>query len=155
MAERSKAHAWKACVGKSTGGSNPFPSAKPPHVGGFFYGYIRKIGKNCRNTLDILEGMWCNINMELNNETEKLLTPGDHIVLVPNENASQRTKNRLREHGAHGFLVRQGPRRSVLFPGKVIALFESLTKSAAGRRTWMGWINIEEFDVVEADFGES
>ena len=136
-------------------GFESLPLCQAPARRGFFYGYIRKIGKNCRNTLDILKDMWCNINMELNNETEKLLTPGDHIVLVPNKNASQRTKNRLREHGAHGFLVRQGPRRSVLFPGKVIALFESLTKSAAGRRTWMGWINIEEFDVVEADFGES
>lgn len=28
MAERSKAHAWKACVGKLTVGSNPTLSAK-------------------------------------------------------------------------------------------------------------------------------
>ena len=92
--------------------------------------------------------MWCNRDMELNKQTEDVLTPGNHVALVPNEAASQRTKNRLREHGKQGFLVRQGPRQSVLFPGKIVALFESMTKLSSGNRTWMGWINIEEIDAV-------
>jgi len=89
--------------------------------------------------------------MNLNKKTEEILAAGGHIFLAPTSSASQRTKNRLREHGASGFVVRQGPRQSVLFPGKIIALFESVTKSSAGNRTWMGWINIAEIDHVEFD----
>ena len=76
---------------------------------------------------------------------------GDHMVFVPTTDATQRTKNRLREHGERGFIVKKKAQRSVLFLGKRVALFESITKSAAGKRTWLGWLVLSELKSIEGD----
>jgi hypothetical protein len=89
--------------------------------------------------------------MEMNDKTKGLLIRGNHVVLTPTEWASRRTKNRLSEHGKKGFIVRQGPRESVLFPGKLVALFESVTNSVSGNRNWLGWIDITEINIIEGE----
>jgi len=84
-------------------------------------------------------------------EEIRRIATGQHMVFVPTNTASKRTKNRLKEHGERGFVVRSTPRQSVsLFPtGEVIALFESITNNVSGKRTWLGWLPLSELKSIE------
>ena len=66
----------------------------------------------------------------------------DKIFIVPGKNARLRTKNRIREHGASGFEIRQLPKPVQCFNG---ALGISLESSDG----WFGWIRWNEIEIVD------
>jgi hypothetical protein len=59
---------------------------------------------------------------------------GQRILISPNSKATTRTKNRIREHGANGFILER--RNDNAFP----AMW--LVRASDG---WMGWLAKEEF----------
>lgn len=64
---------------------------------------------------------------------------GQRILISPNSKASQRTKNRIRQHGKNGFRVlRQNTAVGGVCEGKQCWLL----KSSKG---WCGWLPKEEF----------
>lgn len=59
---------------------------------------------------------------------------GERILISPNSKATQRTKNRIREHGANGFILER--RNDNAFPPMW------LVRASDG---WMGWLDKSEF----------
>ena len=81
----------------------------------------------------------------------------DMVKIKPARNASQRTKNRIREHGSI-FKVHD-VRGSVLCLGHRAAIrLEAQTRHASdgkgGREHWQGWLPLEEIEVEPAFSGE-
>jgi|ETNmetMinimDraft_8_1059916.scaffolds.fasta_scaffold1017179_1 hypothetical protein len=73
---------------------------------------------------------------------------GSIVHLQPLHGACRRTKNRIHEHGACGFeIVRFNPHSS-LFNGSPAVLFRSVSKTFAGKETWLGWIPLLEITNV-------
>jgi len=69
-----------------------------------------------------------------------IIENGITIFIEPNSSASQRTKNRIKEHGEHGFVICGFDLASWHFGG-VAAL---LLKSALEEDNWSGWVPINE-----------
>jgi hypothetical protein len=65
---------------------------------------------------------------------------GDAVALSASGNASQRTKNRIRERGKLGFSVLQTP-RTCLFADNRGALWAFLKSNDSD---WQGWLPIDE-----------
>jgi hypothetical protein len=57
---------------------------------------------------------------------------GHRILISPNRHASQRTKNRIREHGANGFMVEEA----------IDGARTWLLRASGG---WRGWLPKHEF----------
>ena len=73
----------------------------------------------------ILRGLWFNTLMNIE----------DHRILIsPNAKATTRTKNRIREHGAKGFILER--RNDNALPPMW------LVRASDG---WRGWLSKEEF----------
>ena len=62
---------------------------------------------------------------------------GQRILISPNSKASQRTKNRIREHGAKGFVLERSSGLGMREGEKLW-----LVRASDG---WMGWLPKEEF----------
>jgi hypothetical protein len=71
--------------------------------------------------------------------------------------ASSRTRNRLREHGADGFIIRDGPKRVMFDSGaqtwiNVQSRSENVSLHKWGhpgkREAWFGWLPINEIEVI-------
>ena len=87
--------------------------------------------------------------MSEEDKKEILLVWGMHIDIQPQESASQRTKNRLREKGAEGFLIQSSPPEQ---PCKALHNRQSVLVVAAsdGERRgdrWMGWLPLDEISI--------
>jgi len=69
---------------------------------------------------------------------------GQTVFLKHDQTACNRTKNRIREHGAQGFVIKMFVPGSGLFDNKPAILFNSVTKlssdGAGGKESWSGWL---------------
>ena len=74
-----------------------------------------------------------------------------------NPGASSRTRNRLREHGADGFTIRDGPKRVLFDSGaqvwiNVQSRSENVSLHKWGhpgkREAWCGWLPVDEIEVT-------
>ena len=78
---------------------------------------------------------------------------GHKVLLMYNQSACNRTKNRIREHGSKGFIIKMFNPNSHLFGGQPAILFDSVSKLASngkgGREAWRGWFPIGEFIMSE------
>ena len=103
------------------------------------------------------------MNLDLTNRATQLInvgnfkmeiTLGDVIKIHPHQKASRRTKNRIKENGAH-FIFMRKTRASSLFNGNTAFLLSAVTKKAAdgrgGKESWLGWLPANEFDVVDSN----
>jgi hypothetical protein len=66
---------------------------------------------------------------------------GDKIKLKAKENASNRTKNRIREHGDHAFEVFREPEHCQSLDGSLSVLLKT--------EGWFGWLIVDEIEVVK------
>ena len=62
--------------------------------------------------------------------------------------SSSRTRNRLRERGKRGFLVKQVTNSCVALGNRKAVLLMSVADSEAGRDPWLGWLPMDEVDIV-------
>ncbi len=72
---------------------------------------------------------------------------GEAVHIWALKGACQRTKNRIREHGAEGFIITGFDPGSWRFGNTPAVLLESVSKSAAGGEEWKGWLPLLEVDV--------
>ena len=79
------------------------------------------------------------------------------IIIKAVPSASSRTRNRLREHGADGFIIRDGPRRVMFDSGaqtwiNVQSRSENVSLHKWGhpgkREAWFGWLPVNEIEVI-------
>ena len=73
-----------------------------------------------------------------------------NIAPVQNRKISQRTRNRLREHGQRGWLIKRHDPSSQLFDGAPAILVENEAQVLAGDG-WFGWVPLDE--VIIQEFG--
>ena len=66
----------------------------------------------------------------------------DKIFIVPGADSRLRTKNRIREHGDDGFLIRHLPQSVQCFNGAYGISLESPDG-------WFGWIRWNEIEIVD------
>ena len=71
------------------------------------------------------------------------------VFLKASNKATQRTRNRIREHGALGFVVWGDETHPVCMQGKKARIFESVTETASGGIRWSGWLPAEEIELDE------
>ena len=80
---------------------------------------------------------------------------GQTVFLKHNQSACNRTKNRIREHGAQGFVIRMFVPGSGLFDNKPAILLRSITElasdGAGGKEAWSGWLPIGEIIMSEGE----
>ncbi len=76
------------------------------------------------------------------------LMPGDLIFVRTSEKAKGRTKNRLREHGADGFVVQKTSESVGCLENRPALLLKSVSKTASGNEEWHGWLPSEEIEVI-------
>ena len=73
---------------------------------------------------------------------------GETVLVKHNQSACNRTKNRIREHGAQGFVIKMFVPGSGLFVGRPAILFDSVTELSSngkgGFEAWSGWLPIGE-----------
>ena len=72
---------------------------------------------------------------------------GKHVTLRPTPKAKGRTKNRLREHGEGGFIVRGWSTGASCLEHRPALLLESVSKTSAGGESWHGWLPREEIEI--------
>jgi hypothetical protein len=65
---------------------------------------------------------------------------GNMVKLRAKESASNRTKNRIREHGEQAFEVCREPQH-IFSMAKVAVLLKA--------ERWLGWLPIDEIEVIE------
>jgi len=64
-------------------------------------------------------------------------------------NSEQRTRNRLREKGKKGFLVKQISNSCKAWsPPRRAILLMSVDDMESGRDPWLGWLPMDEIDIV-------
>ena len=73
-----------------------------------------------------------------------------NLAPVQNRRISQRTRNRLREHGQHGWMIKRHDPSSQLFDGAPAILVENEAQVLAGDG-WLGWFPLDE--VIIQEFG--
>jgi hypothetical protein len=74
-----------------------------------------------------------------------IVFPGLTLRITALPNASQRTKNRIRERGARGFVVRQTPT-----PCKALENRKALLLMGVDDETpepWIGWLPLDEINM--------
>ena len=71
----------------------------------------------------------------------------DHIVLHPTPKAKGRTKNRIREHGESGFIIKRMSGCVRCLEQRPAFLLESISKNSSGGEAWRGWLPCEEIEV--------
>ncbi len=72
---------------------------------------------------------------------------GDLIFISPSNKAKGRTKNRLREHGADGFVVQKVSTSASCLDSRPAVLLKSISKTASGGEQWHGWLALEEVEI--------
>ena len=81
---------------------------------------------------------------------EIILNQVVNLAPVQNRRISQRTRNRLREHGQHGWMIKRHDPSSQLFDGAPAILVENEAQVLAGDG-WLGWFPLDE--VIIQEFG--
>ena len=76
------------------------------------------------------------------------IKPGDLIFVSPSGKAQGRTKNRLREHGAAGFIIRQISENVGCMGNRPAILLKSISSTSLGNKEWSGWLATEEIEVI-------
>ena len=74
-----------------------------------------------------------------------IVFPGLTLRISAKPKASQRTKNRIRERGARGFVVRQTP-----MPCKALENRQAVLLMGVDDETpepWIGWLPLDEIDM--------
>jgi hypothetical protein len=72
-----------------------------------------------------------------------LIEEGDTIFIKPTSSACRRTRNRIRERGADGFIVCDIEPAARLFGGDAAVLL----KPASLPDSWFGWLPLSEIEV--------
>tara|TARA_R100000008_G_scaffold75937_1_gene55443 strand:- start:265 stop:507 length:243 start_codon:yes stop_codon:yes gene_type:complete len=70
------------------------------------------------------------------------------VFLKASNKSTQRTRNRIREHGAQGFIVSSDESCPSCLKGKRARLFDSVSITASGGVPWSGWLALEEIEVI-------
>jgi hypothetical protein len=80
---------------------------------------------------------------------------GQTVFLKHDRSACNRTKNRIREHGAQGFVIKMFSPSSRLFGGSPAILFDSVSELSSdgmgGKEAWSGWLPIGEIIMSEGE----
>ena len=80
---------------------------------------------------------------------------GETVFIKHNRSACNRTKNRIREHGTQGFVIKMFRPNSCLFGGSPAILFDSVSELSSdgmgGKEAWHGWIPIGEIIMTEGE----
>jgi len=71
------------------------------------------------------------------------------VFLKASNKATQRTRNRIREHGVLGFVVSSDEVSPSCMQGKKSRIFDSVTPTASGGIRWSGWLPTEEIEIDE------
>ena len=72
------------------------------------------------------------------------------VFLKASNKATQRTRNRIREHGVLGFVVSSDEVCPSCMQGKKARIFDSVTPTASGGIRWSGWLPTEEIEIDES-----
>ncbi len=68
-------------------------------------------------------------------------------ILKFNKQATQRTKNRIREHGPEFLIVREGHLKELGFAILAMSVAERSSDGKGGKESWFGWLPFEEIDI--------
>ena len=66
------------------------------------------------------------------------MKPGDHVKLTALPNANQRTKNRIRERGSQGFIVKSEVKPVIGLNGQMGVCFVACQPEKSRGDQWMG-----------------
>ena len=76
---------------------------------------------------------------------------GQKVFLKHNQSACNRTKNRIREHGGQGFVIKMFVPSSGLFGNQPAILFNSVSELSSdgngGKEAWSGWLPVGEINI--------
>ena len=72
---------------------------------------------------------------------------GQRILISPNSKASQRTKNRIREHGKNGFVVERRHDDETFDIGSKATGFGLQSWLLRASDGWLGWLPKHEFHI--------
>ena len=100
------------------------------------------ISVSCKQT----DRLWYNDygGNEMSDE-EKLVVPGMRLRITANKNASSRTKNRIRERGEHGFVLKNRQPCIALHNRPSMCLMGQEPGKLAGDQ-WLGWLPEDEIE---------
>ena len=79
---------------------------------------------------------------------EIILNQVVNLAPVQNRRISKRTRNRLREHGRHGWVIKRHDPSSQLFHGAPAILVENEAQALTGDG-WLGWFPLDEIIIQE------
>ena len=98
---------------------------------------------SCKHT----EHLWYNNHdgeIEMSDE-EKLVVPGMRLRIEANDNASSRTRNRIRERGEFGFVLKSRRPCAALHNRPSMCLMGQEPGKLAGDQ-WLGWLPEDEIE---------
>jgi len=72
---------------------------------------------------------------------------GAHVRLAPLKGAEQRTKNRIRERGGQGFIIKSEITPVIGLDGRMGLLFVAVETSGDRGDAWMGWLPMNEIKI--------
>jgi hypothetical protein len=75
------------------------------------------------------------------------MKPGDHVKLTARQNANQRTKNRIRERGSQGFIVKSEVKPVIGLNSQMGVCFVACQPEKRRGDQWMGWLVFDQIDV--------
>ena len=81
----------------------------------------------------------------MSNSGEHHMNIGDTVFLRPTAGASQRTKNRIREHGGDGFVVCNVSTACWPLNSRPAVLLEP----TLAEDNWLGWLPLDEIEEVQ------
>jgi len=76
------------------------------------------------------------------------MKPGDHVKLTALPNANQRTKNRIRERGSQGFIVRSEVKPCMGLNNRMSIAFVACQPEKRRGDQWMGWLPVDEIEIT-------
>tara|TARA_Y100001937_G_C6853374_1_gene213105 strand:- start:186 stop:452 length:267 start_codon:yes stop_codon:yes gene_type:complete len=80
---------------------------------------------------------------------------GQTVFLKHSKAACNRTKNRIREHGRLGFVIKKFVPGSGLFDNQAAILFNSVSELSSdgmgGKEAWVGWLPLGEIIMSEGE----
>ena len=78
-------------------------------------------------------------------DKEALVVPGMKLRITPSDNASSRTRNRIRERGEHGFVLKNRSPCAALHNRPSMCLMGQEPGKLAGDQ-WLGWLPEDEIE---------
>lgn len=71
-----------------------------------------------------------------------------HVAIATKDDASDRTRSRVSEHGANGFIVRDHLKSHRGLAGGPALLVESLVDGPRRGDRWIGWLPLDEIAAI-------